>query len=279
MKSLLLPLVAIAPLLAGGADVPEGHVTALPPYVAADPSAAEVTEAILLASERFWPYQVALREPFQPPGRAQLLPVDVPGVLIRVEPSGVARIDFGRDGLYEIPIVDTDVVERANDVRLGALSKLAPNFLAAIGPRLLDSGADSIIAFDFARAAARRYFVCVFADPSAPGFDGLVLELAPLGSRAEVQTILFPMGHHPEHRMREQLRRLEWTVPFIYDHLTEPYAQTLLGDGIRTPALTLQTGEGRLLFQGEFRGDAARRLLAALDAVTLPASAAVPAGH
>ena len=61
------------------------------------------------------------------------------GVLIRVEASGLARIDFGRDGLYEVPVGATDLVERANRIRTGELRKMAPNFVLAIGPRLVDS--------------------------------------------------------------------------------------------------------------------------------------------
>ena len=56
------------------------------------------------------------------------------GVLIRVEAPGVARVDFGRDGLHEVPVVKTDLVERANQIRRGEAEKLAPNFLLAIGP-------------------------------------------------------------------------------------------------------------------------------------------------
>ena len=51
-------------------------------------AAAAVTDANLLESERFWPYQVAL-------ARDGSL-----GVLIRVEEGAIARIDFGRDGIF-----------------------------------------------------------------------------------------------------------------------------------------------------------------------------------
>jgi hypothetical protein len=62
------------------------------------------------------------------------------GVLIRVEDGGIARIDFGRDGLREVPIAMTDLVDRANRVRSGELVKLAPNFVLAIGRAWIGRG-------------------------------------------------------------------------------------------------------------------------------------------
>ena len=65
MKRLFLVcvLVAAIPLHALGAEPSDGNVTGgLPEHHAEDPSAAAVTEQNLLASERFWPYQVAATE-------------------------------------------------------------------------------------------------------------------------------------------------------------------------------------------------------------------------
>ena len=95
---------------------------------------AAVTEQNLLASERYWPYHVALTKPFQ------ALRPGTTGVLIRVESSSVARIDFGRDGLFEVPVAATDLVARANRVQRGELAKRAPNFVFALGPRLRGHG-------------------------------------------------------------------------------------------------------------------------------------------
>src|SRR5687767_607823 len=104
MKTLSLSLLAL--LLACSA--PEG-------------APESVTEANLLGSERYWPYQVELTRRFEAPDRA--LEPGTSGVLIRVEDADVARIDFGRDGLYEVPVASTDLVARANQVRTGELEK------------------------------------------------------------------------------------------------------------------------------------------------------------
>jgi len=257
----LLALLAVS----ARADFSDGNIVdSLPEYHAQDASAAVVTEQNLLASERFWPYQVALEESWQPAGRGQPLPPDAPGVLIRVDGSGLARIDFGRDGLYEVPVGRTDLVQRANRIRRGELEKIAPNFLLAIAPRLIDSGSDSLRPFPVGAAVEQQAFLCVFADPDAEGFGALASGLIPLRERRGLLIILFPQGARADARVRERLRSLKWSVPFVYDHLSESYTRTLLADATPPPAVLLQTRDGRVLFQGGWRADAVPDLKSAI---------------
>jgi hypothetical protein len=240
-----------------GGDIPEHHV--------ADANAAPVTGRNLLASERFWPYQVALIRPWQPPGRAEPLVPGIAGVLIRVENTGSARIDFGRDGLYEVPVAATDLVENANRIRRGELDKLASNFVLDIGPRLVDSASDSLRPFGLRPTGERNGFLCVFADPSAQGFADLAAALAPLRDRDRVLTILFAQGRHPDAQLREQLRSLGWPIPFMLDHVAEAYTVSLLPGGTALPALMLVTREGRMLFLQSFGPGVMPKLTDALD--------------
>jgi hypothetical protein len=198
-------------------------------------------------------------------------------VLIRVEPSGQARIDFGRHGLHEVPVVETDLVKEANRVRTGALEKVAANFVLAIGPRLLDATAQAPRAFPFRDVTGYRDFLCVFADPAAKGFDALAKALAPLGTRSDLLTILFPQGKVDDGELAGRLRGLGWTPALVHDHLAEAYTATLLRDPKAMPALLLQTGEGRALFEGRWAGEVPAGLAAALDRA-LPGAAADPAG-
>lgn len=229
---------------------------------AADGGAAApaVTEQNLLASERYWPYHVGLTKPLH------ALKPGTTGVLIRVEASGAARIDFGRDGLFEVPVASTDLVERANRVRRGELAKRAPNFVFAVGPRLVDTAATPPRQYSFERAGEQRSFLTVFADPGAEGFAELAAALAPLAKRDGLLTILLPQGEHPDPEVYEKLRTLEWNVPFVYSHLTGPYTRSLLPAEAARPALMLQTPEGRVLFQSEWKAGVVPELSAALDA-------------
>jgi hypothetical protein len=229
-----------------GATLPEHH--------AADPGAAVVSAQTLLANERFWPYQVALAN-----GEGAA------GVLIRVEPGGVARIDFGRDGLREVPIAETDLLERANRIRTGELDKIAPNFLLAIGPRLVDATGERMRPVPYPLAAERQGFLCVFADPNAKDFAAIAAALAPLQDRHRVWTLLFPRAELPDAKLRDQLRALDWPVPFVYDHLAEAYSRSLLAQNDALPFVMLVTRDGRVVYESRWKADVAPDLRAALD--------------
>jgi hypothetical protein len=263
---LLALLIAVCLPVGVRADLSDGSVTSeLPPFRAQDARAPVVSEGNLLASERFWPYQVSLSEAWRPAGRAQPLPQAASGVLIRVEASGMARIDFGRDGLHQVPVEKTDLLASANRIRLGELEKQAPNFVLALGPRLLDSRADELRPLPFGAVAGERGYLCVFADPESDDFTALAAALGPLRERRGLATILFPQGAHADARVRERLRASQWTVAFVYDHLSEAYTQTLWPDAIPPAGLLLVTSEGRVLFQSPWRAGAVSQLLAAVE--------------
>jgi hypothetical protein len=241
MLTLLLLALAAAP---PASELPEHHV--------ADPRADAVTESTLLRNERFWPYRVTVNAD----GSV--------GVLVRVEDGGLARVDFGRDGKRDIPVSETDLVVRANEVRLGMLEKPAPNFTLAVGPRLVDSAGAKLQPYPIAVAMEKPGFLCVFADPSAADFPEIAAALAPLYERHGVSTILFPQGEHPDPALREKLRALEWTVPFVYDHLSESYTRSLLDEGTKPPRIVLVSNEGRILYESAWRATAVPEVTAAL---------------
>jgi hypothetical protein len=260
LLSLLLVLLSPAILRADPADDPltDGHMTGkLPEYHVANTAAPALTEGSLVQNELFWPYQTVLTRP------SKSLPAGSLGVLIRVESERAARVDFGRDGLYDVPIAATDLVERANAIRLGKAEKLAPNFLLAIGPRLLDSRSPVVKAFEFKEAATHHVFLCVFADPWRKEFLEISTGLERLRARPDVLTILFPQSHRPDSQVSGQLRAMQWTPPFVYAHLAEPYTHSLLDANTPLPAVLLQTGDGRVLYEGRFSSD----VIAKLDAL------------
>jgi hypothetical protein len=229
------------------------------PTATASADAAAVTAQNLLEHERFWPYHVVLTKP------AGALKPGTIGVLIRLETNETARIDFGRDGLHEVLVAATDLVERANRVRRGELHKKAPNFVLAVAPRLVDTSSATPVQYSFERAGRQRGFLAVFADPGGADFQELAQALEPLAKREGLLTILFPQGGHPDPAVFEKLRGTGWNVPFVYSHLTEPYTRSLLPEDAPRPALMLQTPEGRVLFQSGWRVGAVTELRAAID--------------
>lgn len=214
---------------------------------------APINEESLLSSERFWPYQVTSNRD------------GAVGVLIRVEDGGIARIDFGRDGLRELRVFDTDLLDRANRIRNGEVEKTTPNFLLAIGPRLADPSGPAVGEFRLEAAADKPGFVCVFADPGAPSFAEIAKAFAPFAERHDATTFLFPQGEVSNVDMGERLRQLGWTVPFVWDHLSEPYTRTLLPLGLVPPAVMVVTNEGRLLLAAPWGDAVTPELTAALE--------------
>lgn len=224
-----------------------------------------VTAAALPSLDAFWPYRVALVEAWQPAGRSEPLRAGTRGILIRVEPDGTARIDFSSMGKYEVPIDKTDLVQNADRIRRGKLAKSGPNFTRAIETHLVDAAGPRLAGLPPQASGRRAGFLCVFVDPGRDDFEALAASLAPLQDRQDVMTILFPQGEHPDAGMRERLRSLGWTVPFVYDFLSEPYTSTLLAAGSPMPALLLQNSEGRVVFQGRWSPGIVPELTSALD--------------
>ncbi|HEU4429269.1 MAG TPA: hypothetical protein VFT98_10990 [Myxococcota bacterium] len=233
----------------------------LPAWEVAQPSATVVSEENLLASERFWPYRVAVtkRDLSSP------LAAGSEGVLIRVENGARARIDFGRDGVHTVPVAITNLVDEANKVRLGELKKLSPNLTLALGPRLSGS-ALGLGRLPLQETTAKRGFLVVFADPKSEQFDALAKSLAPFQKHPGVLTVLLPQSLVNESTFGTRLASLGWTVPYVYDYLAAGYTDALLPDGTRVPAVTLQSAEGRLVFEGAWSPDVVPALRAALEA-------------
>lgn len=238
-------LGAAAPALAAGPGT----------YRAADPGARVVTGETLLESERFWPYRVSLLRDWKPDGRSEPLRAGARGILVRVEPNGLARVDFAREGRFAVPIDALDVVALANRVRNGEEPKLAPLFVHTIGTRLVDSEAATLRAIEMVRVYEPRVFLAVFADPSSDGFAGIARSLAPLRDAHGAMTVLFPQGRHPDATVHAKLRALGWPVAFLRDEYGEGYTRSLRGESAPLPAVMVLTPEGRVLFDRPWSGE------------------------
>lgn len=227
---------------------------------------AVVTADNLLDHEAQWPYRTALTGAWQPPGRNEPLPAGTDGVLIRVEPGQLARIDFAREGKYEVPIAKTDLVENANRIQRGELEKPTPNFVTAFAMKLLDPASDPPRSLRPEQLAERSRFLCVFADATSENIAKLAAALRPLAKRGDVTTILFQQRGYSDEEVLKRLRAGDWLVPFVFKHLAVPYTATLLREGTPMPYVMLMTDEGRVLFEGAWQPNTTARLASALDA-------------
>jgi hypothetical protein len=247
-------LAASLAAISAHAGTQEQTANNLPADTVADPESVVVTEANLLASERFWPYQAALAEPTSLPGAVRPLPAGSLGVVIRVLPGARVRIDFGRDGLATLPVRATDLLARANVIRTGAATKTAPNLTFALAPRLLDAGAEVPRRVRLEESFELEGFLCLFANPDEVDFPKIASLVAPLSGRGGVLPVLFAQGAHPDVALLAKLHAAGWKGAFALDHMSEAYTRTLVDDPIDAPRLALYSAEGREIWSGDFRG-------------------------
>ena len=238
-------------------------------YASADPEAPEITSATLYDNDRFWPYQVRLVAPIEANGRS--LASGLQGVLIRVQPGGTARIDFGRDGIADVPLARTNIVSEANAVRTGIVHKVAPNFPYAVGPRLLDGAPDPARPVTLSTAAKFDGFITVFADPDDERLEQIADATRDLHARSDLMVVLFPQTEDPDTETRQRIRSIDWKVAFVYGFLAESYRASLAGDA-ELPLVSVHTNEGRLLFEQTWDAQTATALRKAVH-VNFPSTA------
>lgn len=221
------------------------------PSPSEDTEAGSITAGNILAHENAWPDIVALVVPWTPSGAEQPLKVGYRGALVRVEEDRRVRIAFGRHGNHLIPIEDTDLIARANEVQAGKRHKIAPNFLAHFGTQFLHPTSEELGPFPTPLLAKSTRFLCVFARPSELTFPTLASWLSPLQDVPGLQMLFFPldMPRDSAQEVKTSLENLDWPVPFAYPQAAEVHAQKLLGAVPTRPMALLITGEGRMLLE------------------------------
>jgi hypothetical protein len=238
-----------------------------------------ITPASVYENERDWPAIVALTQEWLPPGETKPLQAQYRGTLVRVEADGRVRIDFGRHGKHDVPIDHTDLVERANEVRAGALTKLAPNFVLRVGNSLVDSSSQPMRPYKLGEIAGASGYLCIFADPRAEDFPILSRQLAALEGVNGVRTVFFPQVPEDLEFVHERLGTLSWHVAYMYPRLSGNYALSLLGEIPERPRAQLVSPEGRLLYEAEVGAAAGlSELRQAVESVQPPAASLADAG-
>lgn len=210
-----------------------------------------ITEADVYQHEHYWPSIVALTQEWVPPGAAAPLQAQWRGVLVRVEPEGQVRIDFGRHGRHELPLRYTDLVQRANETRLGTRTKLAQNFVLRVGNNLVNASSRPMRPHRFSEIAGASGYLCIFADPRAETFPELARALPALDGLNGVRTLFFPqsVSADDEEFVHDRLDALSWRVPYLYPRLSASYTASLLDEEPDRPRALLLSPEGRVLHE------------------------------
>jgi len=232
-------------------------------HAAADPSAPAVTADTLPLEDRFWPFRVRMTSAWVPPGGTEPVPLDRPGVLVRVNDDGTARVDFASRGRFEVPIDRTDLVERANRVRTGEIEKFGPNLVVTIGNKLIDTSGDDVRVYTIFLDTPVRGILCVYADPAADDFAVLAEQLGPLAARHDLEVVVLPQTESKDLAVWRRFREVGLEAPFVRFRYMAPFTRSLLGPAPSPlPYFQLATREGRVLRAGPWDADAPAGVLA-----------------
>jgi hypothetical protein len=253
----------LIPLACGHAESSTGAPPAAPSEQAS--AAAVVTAQNLYRHEAFWPYHVRLTEAWKPESfEGERFGWGV-GVLIRVEPSGLLRVDFARFGDHSVPPRVTDVVEEANRIRLGQASKAAPNFVQAVANRLLDPSTDPIEVVPYDASLEAAAFLIVAVDPGSEAFAGIASALEPVRARDGITLVLFAQGGYDDPTILEHCKQAGWSDPYLLARFTAPYTASYLGDDPELPSVLLNSPEGRVIFSSAWSESTPASLVQAID--------------
>ena len=224
-------------------------------YEGYDPSEREsavVDSSNWNASERFWPYRVSLTPPASASGEAGAMRLE--GVVVHLDSTGRIRVDLGRDGVRTVPLESTDFLARANEVRLGSRTKLAPNFILAYGNRLLDVSNDPIRALRIDSLAGSRFFICLLAHPHDSRLPEWTEATRQLTEAVDgVVAIFFPLPD-PVIETTGGLNRLheaDWPGFVMMAQYALPYRLSLWDGDPTQPLLMAFSPERHLLFAQE----------------------------
>jgi hypothetical protein len=236
------------------------------PVAGADLANTEVTYQNLYELEQYWPYHVRLTDKsWKPEGfEGDRFSYGL-GVLVRVEQSGMLRVDFARFGRHLVPARVTDVVESANEIRLGKATKMGANFVLAVAPRLLDPGSETLKPVRGDAFAKVRAYLVVAADPSSESFPAIASSLESIRSREGVMPVLFPQGGHKDGAVWKLCKKAGWSDPFLFDRFTTPYTESFLGEHPQLPSVMLTSPEGRVMLSSPWSEASPAALGTALD--------------
>jgi hypothetical protein len=230
-----------------------------------DEAATPVTYENLYWREAYWPYHVEMTEPWKPEGfEGERLGWGI-GVLVRVEPEGDLRVDFGRFGKYRVPARVTNVVEEANRIRLGERPKDQPNFVLAAINKLVDPTTDPVRYLKPRDVRDVRAYLLVAADPASEGFAAIAAALADMGDRSDVVPVLLPQGRHRDDDVLARCKAVGWTHPFAHSRYAEAFERSILGEDASLPSVMLQTPEGRVLYTSRWSDGTADAVAQAIE--------------
>ncbi len=210
-----------------------------------------ITAENLPLRDDYWPQKVHLTKSWAPESGEAVRPI---GVLVRVESPELARIDFGHQGIHEVPIGVTDLVERANELREQGPGSKIGNVTRMIGGALGDPRSEVWQPYPRSEVAGQD-FLLVAAPLDAALLREMAEPLARVDAMNGVRVIYMAQGDTTTEEILRVLHEIGWTTPFLRQRFVRAATDGYLGEELTLPWLGLLTPNGRVLHQGPWPPD------------------------
>lgn len=215
-------------------------------------------ESAYYSDSEYWPQYVELKQRLEISG--SFLRADRKAVLIRLIDESVGLVDFGRQGVHEIPLEVTDFAERFDDLRYGRAFKRLPNVFEMLGPRMLKEaqgeletlkfvGDDAVETFRFTGVL----FVYLPADLEFPANSKSEFsEVMSIASGAEIAVLVIPQAPISQTTLKENLlgKGLE-NFYLLYDFVVSGYIDSLVHRPNEQFLCVLTDPDGKVIFREE----------------------------
>jgi hypothetical protein len=220
------------------------------------PDGSLTPEDLVLRDEN-WPHRVRLVEPWTPESGETLRPV---GVLLQVESPEAARIDFGSQGVHDVPVAVTDLVERANEVRAKGPDSKIGNLTRMIGGALVNPAHETPRTYRRSKVA-KRDLLLVAAPPDPALLSGMAAPLARIDEREGLRVVLMVEGEAETSEVLATLHALGWGTPFLRQRFVQAVTEGYLREDRTLPWVALLTPNGRSLYEGPWPSEGERQAL------------------
>ena len=209
---------------------------ALAPLYAVEAPLDLISESLPGHSD-FWPPKIHLTEDVET--RKGTLSAGQRGVLLRIEGGpAIAVVDFGRDGIHEVPLDKTDALATARRIKDGEKDKPLPNYLSMLGPpKLFHAVEGKMKAISLHETGDWKGFFLLYLsveDLDWAALAGLLQENKDLIRKTGLQPLLLPLSRVEDAELFQKIREHSLPVAVMHGFLGFSFLNALAhhpGDG------------------------------------------------
>ena len=254
MRHLRTLLLILAVALLASCLEPEDSPELEPNETAEPAGAAPLTGEDLVSQDAYWPEKVYVTGDWTPDDSWKDARKPIRGMLLRVPDPGHVRVDFGRLGIHEVPIAETDVLPKANALRVEAAPNRRGNLTRLLSGALTDTRFEQVQPYRRHRIV-RSDILLVAAPLDAELLRGMAESLREFHVPGEGMNVVLLVQKKERDSVAifETLREIGWEMPFLRWGFVESATNGYLEEGHTIPWIGLMSPFGRSFYQAAWR--------------------------